>query len=82
MKRRNIVIISLMSVGIFLFTAHVLSEDIKVIKLPEASSSKPVFKEEGEDKDKKEENKKANSSSALKVKLIFSKPLPLFLSRS
>ena len=78
MKRRNILVISLISAGIFLFAAHALSEDIKVIKLPEASSSKPTFKEE--DKVKKEENKK--TGSALKVKLIFSKPLPLFLSRS
>jgi hypothetical protein len=82
MKRRNIIVaISLIGAALFLFTSHVLSEDVTVTRLPEASASKPLLKEKDKDKDKakKEESKKV--SSTLKVRLILSRALPLFLAR-
>jgi hypothetical protein len=79
MKRRNILLISLVGAGIFLFTTHVLSGNVLVTQPPEASNPKPALKEDVKDTVKEEENKK--TSLVLKVRLILSRALPLFLTR-
>jgi len=79
MKRRNILLISLVGAGIFLFTTRVLYGDVLATQLPAASDPKPALQENVKDTTKKEEDKK--TSLALKVKLILSRSLPLFLTR-
>ena len=80
MKRRNIIVaISLIGAALFLFTTHVLYGGVLVTQLPEASNPKPDLKENIKDTAKKEENKK--TSLVLKVRLILSRALPLFLTR-
>jgi hypothetical protein len=77
MKIRNMTIMLITAVGIFLAGGSVISQEIKVMQLPEASITKPLF--HGKDVRtllKKLITKKENP--ALKVKLILSEPVPLF----
>lgn len=79
MKLKEIIMIFVAVAFVFLAGGSVISQEIRVVQLPEASIVKPLF--QGKDIKslvKKLATKKNRDNPALKINLILSEPVPLF----